>query len=120
MVFARTRGMQSGHVAVVREIVSDREMIIDHANWGNARGRVANGVRVIDVSDRGDWSKVRVWHTASNVMGSKVYPISGFVYAPAKNQPEMPVMPSLFDIQEASGGPIPQTFQLDRGSRYGG
>jgi len=121
MVFGRTGGMQRGHVAVVREVVGDREMIIDHANWGNARGRIATGVRVIDVSAQGDWSKVRVWHTASDVMGSKVYPIRGFVYvAPQHNQPEMPVMTAPYDTQEAAGGLSPGVFQLDSAARYGG
>jgi surface antigen len=121
MVFGRTGGMQRGHVAVVRQVVGDREMIIDHANWGNARGRIATGVRVVDVSARGDWSQVRVWHTASDVMGNKVYPIRGFVYAaPQQNQPEMPVMTAPFDVQEAAGGLGPRGFQMDSAARYGG
>lgn len=121
MVFGRTGGMQRGHVAVVREVVGDREMIIDHANWGNARGRIATGVRVIDVSKRGDWSQVRVWHTASNVMGNKVYPIRGFVYAaPQRNQPEMPIMTAPFDIQEAAGGSPSRSPQVDAAAFFGG
>src|SRR3546814_3909645 len=33
MAFAGTRGMPMGHVAVVKKVVSDREILIDHANW---------------------------------------------------------------------------------------
>jgi surface antigen len=118
MVFGKTGGMQRGHVAVVREVVGDREMIIDHANWGNARGRVAQGVRVIDVSAKGDWSRVRVWHTASDVMGNKVYPIRGFVYVAP--QPEMPIMTAPFDIQEAAKFLNPGLLMVEPSSGYGG
>ncbi len=33
MVFSGTRKLPMGHVAVVSKIVSDREILIDHANW---------------------------------------------------------------------------------------
>ncbi len=119
MVFGRTGGMQRGHVAVVREVVAAREVIIDHANW-IGRGRVATGVRVVDVSARGDWSQVRVWHSGSDVMGNKVYPIRGFVYATPQQKPELPIMQAPFDVQEAAGFSGPRSFQLDSASRYGG
>ena len=62
MVFKRANGMRRGHVAVVREVVNAREVVIDHANWATRRsgrkGKIDRGVSVIDVSPRNDWSMV--------------------------------------------------------------
>lgn len=76
MVFSRSRHLSRGHIAVVSRIVSDREIRIDHANWD--RNRVSLGMSVIDVSERGDWSAVRVESTPGAY--GKTYPVSGFVY----------------------------------------
>lgn len=78
MVFSSTRKMRSGHVAVVRRVVSNREIRIDHANWTND-GQIHLNASVIDVSPNNDWSQVRVWNTRGNNMGTRVYPIKGFV-----------------------------------------
>ena len=75
MAFAGTRGMPMGHVAVVSEVVSDREIKIDHANWH--RNRISLGMSVIDVSDKNDWSRVKV-ETNPGAYGS-VYPVNGFI-----------------------------------------
>lgn len=75
MAFAATRGMPMGHVAVVSRVVSDREITIDHANW--ERNKVSLGMTVIDVSDRNDWSRVRVESNPGQF--GKVYPINGFI-----------------------------------------
>jgi surface antigen len=75
MAFAATRGMPMGHVAVVSRVVSDREIRIDHANW--ERNKVSLGMSVIDVSDRGDWSRVKVESNPGQY--GKVYPINGFI-----------------------------------------
>ncbi len=47
-----------------------------HANWH--RNKVSLKMPVIDVSEKGDWSRVRVEGTPG-VLGS-VYPVHGFVY----------------------------------------
>ena len=78
MVFAGTRKMRLGHVAVVQRIVSSREIIVDHANW-HRDGNIYLNAPVIDVSADNDWSKVRVFNTPVGQMGSNVYPIKGFV-----------------------------------------
>jgi hypothetical protein len=70
--------MHVGHVAVVRRIVSPREIIIDQANWHH--GRVDHGVGVIDVSENNDWSQVKVEWTPGYFGGP--FPITGFIYAP--------------------------------------
>jgi surface antigen len=91
MAFAGTRGMPSGHVAVVKKVVSDREILIDHANWSpinGRRGQIERNVRVIDVSDAGDWSMVRVWYAPIGDLGLRANPVQGFIYAGAAAQPE--------------------------------
>jgi hypothetical protein len=40
-------------------------------------------VLAIDVSDAGDWSQVRVWHSPTGQMGARTNPTFGFIY-PAK------------------------------------
>ena len=75
MAFSATRKMPMGHVAVVSEVVSPREIKIDHANW--QRNRISLGMTVHDVSKNNDWSRVRVM-SQSTVAGS-VYPVAGFI-----------------------------------------
>jgi len=84
MVFAATRKMTLGHVAVVKRIVSNREVIVDHANW-RRDGNIYLNAPVIDVSANNDWSKVRVFDARGGQMGSNVYPIKGFVSRTAWN-----------------------------------
>ena len=83
MAFAGTRGMPMGHVAVVKKVVSDREILIDHANWSpinGRRGQIERDVRVVDVSDAGDWSMVRVWYAPIGDLGLRANPVQGFIY----------------------------------------
>ncbi|MDE2133579.1 MAG: CHAP domain-containing protein [Alphaproteobacteria bacterium] len=84
MVFAGTRKMKLGHVAVVTRVISSREIRVDHANW-RRDGNIYLNAPVVDVSDANDWSKVRVFDTRSGQMGSNVYPIKGFVFRTALN-----------------------------------
>lgn len=81
IVLKRTGSMRRGHVAVVRRVVSSREIIVDQANWA-PRGRVNEPARVIDVSAKNDWSQTRFWHQPTAQMGTSVYPTYGFIYAP--------------------------------------
>lgn len=83
MAFRAKGGMSRGHVAVVRQVVNPREVLIDHANWGGPgirRGSVMQNVAVVDVSDRNDWSavKVQVGHSAEAF--GQTYPVYGFIY----------------------------------------
>lgn len=75
MVFSSTRKLPMGHVAMVSEVVSPREIKVDHANWH--RNKVSLGMTVVDVSKANDWSQVRV-ATNPNQLG-RVYPVSGFI-----------------------------------------
>jgi surface antigen len=83
LAFMSSGGMASGHVAVVSRVVNPRTIEIDHANWagpGIRRGAVMRGVTVVDVSDRNDWTSVRVQvgHNADNF--GRTYPTHGFIY----------------------------------------
>lgn len=76
--------MTLGHVAVVSKVLDDRRMLIRHANW-SVPGAIEEDVLAIDVSDQGDWSQVRVWHSPSGRMGARSNPTFGFIY-PEKAQ----------------------------------
>jgi len=86
MAFRATSAMPLGHVAVVSQIVSDREILLDHANWSRG-GRVERGVRAVDVSQAGDWSAVRIWFGPIGDMGKRVNPVAGFIYPEAARGP---------------------------------
>ncbi len=78
--FQPTRRMRVGHVAMVSEVVSDREVLLTHANWSR-RGGIERNVRAIDVSPAGDWSMVKVWYAPQGGLGTSDYPTNGFIYA---------------------------------------
>ena len=67
-----------GHVAVVREIVSPRLIVVDHANWLNA-GEITRDVPIRDVSEAGDWSQVQVWNVPGRHWGGRTYNVQGFI-----------------------------------------
>jgi surface antigen len=78
--FQSTRRMRVGHVAMVSQVVSDREVRLTHANWSR-RGKIERDVRAIDVSPAGDWSMVKVWYAPNGGLGTSDYPTNGFIYA---------------------------------------
>ena len=89
LVFRPTDAMRLGHVAVVSQIVGPRVVMVTHSNWsriGGARGQVERDVTVTDISDAGDWSRVRVWYHQNEALGGSGYPTFGFIYgAPVAN-----------------------------------
>lgn len=85
LVFQPHGRMSRGHVAVVSDILTDRVIRVTHANWGGSRGKVEENVTVVDVSERGDWSAVKVWYNPINDLGTTVYPTYGFVYKGARD-----------------------------------
>jgi surface antigen len=84
MVFSGSKRITRGHVAVVTEVISPREIRVDHANWQN-RGEIDLNMPVLDVSARNDWSAVRVWNVNTNSYGTHVYQVSGF-HQPRQDQ----------------------------------
>ena len=70
--------MPLGHVAVVTEVVNQREIVVDQANWGG--GGVSHNVAVVDVSEANNWSAVRVALGGRNGEFGSVYPTYGFIY----------------------------------------
>ncbi len=79
LAFRGTSAMPYGHVAVVSKIVDARHLLINHANWSRP-GMIERGVMAIDVSEAGDWSKVRVWYARTKSMGLRAAPAFGFIY----------------------------------------
>lgn len=71
-------GTDAGHVAVVTRVLSDRQIIVDHANWLGG-GEIITGALVEDASSANDWTAVRVWNVETNAMGLRAYPVYGFV-----------------------------------------
>lgn len=82
--------MRLGHVAVVREIVDNRTILISHANWSpidGRRGQIERRVAAKDVSPANDWSLVRIWYAPIGKLGTTAFPVNGFIYPvqPARN-----------------------------------
>jgi len=83
LVLRRSDRLPSGHVAVVSQVVSARQILVTQANW--VHHRVTEDQPVIDVSPRNDWSLVRVWWPPAGAIGATDYPAYGFI------RPEHPV-----------------------------
>lgn len=87
LAFRPHGNMRLGHVAAVRRVLDDRNIIISHANWstiGGVRGHIEEDVRAVDVSEDNDWSRVRVWYTPNEALGSTEWPVHGFIYPKQK------------------------------------
>ncbi|OED47908.1 CHAP domain-containing protein [Rhodobacteraceae bacterium (ex Bugula neritina AB1)] len=78
MAFSATRSNPLGHVAVVSKVEDARRIRVNHANW--QRNKVSLGMAVIDVSEKNDWSAVRL-ESNPGAFG-RVYPITGFILSP--------------------------------------
>ena len=95
LVFKATGAMRVGHVATVSRIVGDREIRVTHANWsviGGHRGQVERDVTVLDTSAAGDWSEVKVWYAPIGKVGTRAYPVYGFVYGGKANETSVRVV----------------------------
>jgi hypothetical protein len=87
MVFKRSGRMVNGHIAIVSQLVDERTIRIDHANWaprGPRKGKIDQAVQVQDISEANDWSLVRMWYEPADAFG-RPYPVYGFVHP--KNAP---------------------------------
>lgn len=77
LVFRRSGQLPDGHVAVVSAVKSRRQIMVTQANW--VHHVVTKDQLVIDVSNNGDWSEVRVWWPPTGLMGIADYPAFGFI-----------------------------------------
>ncbi len=83
LAFKPHGSMRLGHVAAVTHIVDDRTVKLTHANWSlinGRRGQVERNVTAIDVSEAGDWSRVKVWYAPLRDIGTTAWPTHGFIY----------------------------------------
>lgn len=90
LAFKPHGAMTLGHVAAVSKIIDDRNILVTHANWSminGRRGQIERNVRMIDVSEDGDWSRVRVWYAPLEDLGTTHWPVHGFIY-PSQIGPE--------------------------------
>ncbi len=78
MVLNNYAGDSRGHLAVVRRVVSQREIRVDHANWLDD-GSIYVNDPVEDVSSANDWSVVRVFNLQTGSWGARLYPVQGFI-----------------------------------------
>ena len=77
LIFRRSARLPSGHVAVVSQVLSRRQIMLTQANW--VHHRITQDQPAIDVSEAGDWSSVRVWWPPAGQMGLGDYPAFGFI-----------------------------------------
>lgn len=93
MAFQPHGNMQLGHVAAVSRVIDSRTVLLRHANWSpinGRRGQIENDVRAIDVSERNDWSAVRVWYAPIQALGGTAWPVDGFIYREGAKGPGVP------------------------------
>jgi len=88
MVLFNYAGPDRGHVAVVRDLISAREIRVDHANWLDD-GSIYVNDPVEDVSSQNDWSLVRVFNLKTGAWGGKVYPVEGFISGYDQGRPDL-------------------------------
>ena len=86
LVLKRTERLRYGHLAVVTAILSNRQILVRHANWLN-RGEVHENTPVVDVSRNNDWSLLRFWYTPGSAYGKRLYPANGFIYPHSQPDP---------------------------------
>ena len=105
LAFRPSRAMPIGHVAVVAEIVDDRHIYLNHANWSGP-GRIERRALAEDVSAAGDWSEVRVWYAPQRSLGLRANPAAGFIYnqAPGDTAPDAAPRPAFVPVVLASLG----------------
>jgi hypothetical protein len=117
--FRNNSRMHLGHVAVVTEVVSPREVLVTQANWGGpgyGRGGISAGVSVVDVSPSNDWTAVRVALGHTEKYGS-VYPTFGFIYGHPSDSTRIAdavgAAPQLLSDQAPSDLRLPQVRSLE-------
>lgn len=78
LVFSRQDRLPSGHVSVVSRLLGDRQLQVTQANW--VRGQLDEDQLVVDLSERNDWTLVRVWYPPVGQLGAHDYITYGFIH----------------------------------------
>ncbi len=78
LVFGRQDRLPSGHVSVVSRLLGDRQLQVTQANW--VRGQLDEDQLVVDLSERNDWTRVRVWYPPVSQLGTHSYVTYGFIH----------------------------------------
>jgi surface antigen len=100
MVLFDYAGPEHGHLAVVKRIVSAREIRVDHANWLDD-GSIYVNDPVVDVSANNDWSAIKVWNIKTGGWGVKIYPVRGFIGSGNVS------VADASDVASQKNGPVP-------------
>lgn len=82
LVLRKTSRLRYGHVAVVRDVLSPRQINVTHSNWGSdgrSRRIIYDSMRAEDISPLNDWTSVRFWNYEAGTFGFP-YPAHGFIY----------------------------------------
>lgn len=93
LTFKPHGSMVLGHVAAVSRIVDERTILVTHSNWSpidGRKGQIEKDVKVVDVSEDGDWSAVRVWYAPLQDLGTTSWPVHGFIYPDNKAPMRLP------------------------------
>lgn len=114
LVFERESRLPSGHVSVVSRILGSRQIQVTQANW--VRGQLDRDQLVVDVSERNDWTEVRVWWPPVGQLGTHGYPTYGFIapVEPASREEIVRATPvaARLAISSAQGRPPPRARQM--------
>ncbi len=114
LVFEREPRLQSGHVSVVSRILGERQIQVTQANW--VVGSLDVDQLVVDVSERNDWTEVRVWWPPIGQLGAHAYPTYGFIdpSEPASREElvRATATAARLALSSGSGRPLPRARQL--------
>lgn len=83
--------MALGHVAYVSKIIDNRNILLSHSNWSpinGRRGQIERNVAAVDVSERNDWSRIKIWYAPIRGLGKTAYPVNGFIYPQGATAPK--------------------------------
>ncbi len=109
LVFRRSLRLPSGHVSVVSRVLGPRQIEVIQANW--VPEELDQDQLVVDVSERNDWTQVRVWYPPVNQLGSTVYASYGFVLPPRPatyDELSRAARPAMLYAIDTRGRPLPR------------
>jgi surface antigen len=117
LVFRREQRLPAGHVSVVSRLLGPRQIQVTQANW--VPGQLDEDQLVVDVSERNDWTLVRVWYPPVNQLGAHSYPAYGFIDPPIATTRDdiartTPIAASV-SLESSRGRPPPRARQIAQG-----